>query len=54
MPLFVGSAAIDTGSDTACPLTDQRGVSRSGVGAHCDIGAFEGTEYPLYLPIILK
>ncbi len=54
MPLFVGSAAIDAGNDTACPATDQRGASRSGVGTHCDVGAFEGTEFPLYLPLILR
>lgn len=53
MALFVGSAVIDTGNDPACPSTDQRGVTRW-QGAHCDIGAFEGTGYPLYLPIILK
>ncbi len=53
MALFLGSKAIDAGDDSACPPTDQRGVTRW-QGAHCDIGAFEGTEYPLYLPIILK
>ncbi len=53
MALFLGSAAIDAGNDTACPPIDQRGVTRW-QGAHCDIGAFEGTDYPLYLPIILK
>jgi CSLREA domain-containing protein len=44
--LLAGSPAIDAGDDTACPATDQRGISRpqngDGVGgAQCDIGAFE-------------
>ena len=41
-----GSPAIDTGANTGCPSTDQRGVTRpldgNGDGnAICDIGAFE-------------
>ena len=41
-----GSPAIDTGANTGCPSTDQRGVTRpldgNGEGnAICDIGAFE-------------
>jgi predicted outer membrane repeat protein len=41
-----GSPAIDTGANTGCPSTDQRGVTRplDGNGdsnAICDIGAFE-------------
>lgn len=40
MALLPGSAAIDAGDDTACPATDQRGVTRP-QGAHCDIGAYE-------------
>jgi uncharacterized repeat protein (TIGR01451 family) len=38
LPLLPGSSAIDTGDDSLCPATDQRGVARMGV---CDIGAFE-------------
>ena len=38
--LLEGSPAIDSGSSTSCPLTDQRGVSRP-QGEDCDIGAFE-------------
>lgn len=53
MALYVGSAAIDKVNPADCPLTDQRGVSRP-QGSKCDIGAFEGTGYPLYLPLILK
>ena len=40
IPLLEGSPAIDSGSDSVCPATDQRGTSRP-QGAHCDIGAFE-------------
>jgi predicted outer membrane repeat protein len=40
IPILPGSSAIDTGYDTTCPATDQRGVTRP-QGAHCDIGAFE-------------
>ncbi len=40
MALQSGSAAINTGFDTSCPLTDQRGVTRP-QGAHCDRGAYE-------------
>jgi CSLREA domain-containing protein len=38
--LLSGSAAIDTGDDTNCPATDQRGVLRP-QGSHCDVGAYE-------------
>ena len=34
------SPAIDSGDDTMCPATDQRGVARP-QGIHCDIGAVE-------------
>jgi hypothetical protein len=51
--LFVTSPAINGGDDTTCLATDQRGVTRSGVGAHCDIGV-RGTVYPLHLPLIIK
>ena len=40
--LLSGSPAIDVGEDSACPATDQRGVTRP-QGAHCDIGSFELT-----------
>ena len=42
MALLEDSPAVDTGSLTDCPATDQRGVPRP-VGARCDIGAFEGS-----------
>ena len=38
--LLLGSPAIDTGDNSNCPATDQRGITRS-QGAVCDIGAFE-------------
>jgi predicted outer membrane repeat protein len=40
IPLQAYSSAIDTGNDTNCPVTDQRGVVRP-QGSHCDIGAYE-------------
>lgn len=39
MPLGAGSPAIDAGSDTLAPPTDERGIPRG--GAHSDVGAFE-------------
>ena len=39
-PLLAGSPAIDTGTNTGCPPTDQLGTARP-QGALCDIGAFE-------------
>jgi hypothetical protein len=38
--LLTGSPAIDHGLNSACPSTDERGVSRP-QGAACDIGAYE-------------
>jgi hypothetical protein len=53
VPLLPGSSAIDTGNDTVCPDTDQRGVSRP-QGAHCDIGAYEVSIFSIYLPLVLR
>ncbi len=39
MALGAGSPAINAGTNTGCPATDQRGVSR--LGGQCDIGAYE-------------
>ncbi len=38
--LLAGSPAVDAGTNTGCPTTDQRGASRP-VGTACDIGAYE-------------
>ena len=46
LPLLPGSAAIDTGNDTSCPATDQRGVGRPQV-AGCDMGAYESRGFTL-------
>ncbi len=40
MALQTGSPALDAGTSTNCPSTDQRGVSRP-QSSGCDIGAFE-------------
>jgi hypothetical protein len=51
--LIKDSPAIDAGDPVNCLAVDQRGVARP-IGLHCDIGAFEGTIWLVYLPIILK
>jgi len=38
--LLAGSPAIDAGTNTGCPATDQRGIARP-FNVTCDIGAFE-------------
>jgi parallel beta-helix repeat protein len=38
--LPIGSPAIDAGTNTGCPATDQRGAPRP-YGSTCDIGAYE-------------
>jgi|GEM_PF-5996347 len=40
LPLLTGSAAINTGNNTTCPVTDQRGIKRP-QQVTCDIGAYE-------------
>jgi hypothetical protein len=49
--LLPGSPAIDFGTDTGCPYSDQRGAYRP-IGPHCDVGAYEASY--LFLPLILK
>jgi polymorphic membrane protein len=58
--LFVGSPAIDHGNPSspgtggdACLAKDERGVTRP-ADAYCDVGAFEGKLFPLFLPLIVK
>lgn len=59
--LMEGSPAIDAGSDSDCPVTDQRGVGRPQDGdgdgtAMCDLGAYEygvGGER-VYLPVVMR
>lgn len=45
MALLPGSPAIDAGTASGCPATDQRGVPRP-QGTACDIGAFELAQGP--------
>ena len=58
--LFFGSPAIDAGTNSGCPATDQRGVSRPRDGnrdgnAVCDIGAVEMPPlWSAFLPLILR
>ena len=40
LPLLPGSPAINAGTNTGCPATDQRGIARP-QGTACDIGAYE-------------
>jgi CSLREA domain-containing protein len=51
--LLAGSPAINAGTITGCPSTDQRGGKRP-QGATCDIGAYEYTMYQLFLPLLLR
>jgi hypothetical protein len=53
------SPAIDAGSPTICPATDQRGWLRpvdgdgNGMGI-CDMGAYEYYLIPTYLPLVIR
>jgi hypothetical protein len=38
--LLAGSPAIEAGTNTGCPATDQRGIARP-IGVTCDVGSFE-------------
>jgi predicted outer membrane repeat protein len=61
-PLFTlqkDSAAIDSGSNSGCPPSDQRGFKRpvqgkAGGSLTCDIGALEFYPYAVFLPLILR
>jgi len=50
MALSVGSPALNAGDNTACPLTDQRGLARPQFGG-CDIGAYEAGTAPIALTV---
>jgi CSLREA domain-containing protein len=58
--LKINSPAIDNGTNTGCPATDQRGYDRpkdgDGDGTPvCDIGAYEANELTfLYFPLLFK
>jgi hypothetical protein len=54
MALDADSPAIDAGTNTGCPATDQRGVARPQENS-CDIGAYEAQSGDtVYLPIVIK
>lgn len=53
------SPAIDSGTNTGCPTTDQRGFKRpvrgkEGGSLTCDIGALEFYPFAVFLPLILR
>jgi hypothetical protein len=60
--LGLGSPAIDSGSPTTCPATDQRGVTRPLDGnedgtPRCDMGAYEyqpGSLFFHFLPLLVR
>jgi predicted outer membrane repeat protein len=50
--LLGGSPAIDAGTNSGCPATDQRGASRP-KGLRCDIGSYEYLP-TIYLPMVIR
>lgn len=53
MALLSGSPAINTGDDSICVPTDQRGVTRP-QGTHCDIGAYEYQGQDVTAPTVMN
>jgi hypothetical protein len=52
--LLPGSPAINQGSNSSCPATDQRGIARPQFGP-CDIGSYElEPTASVYLPVVLR
>lgn len=51
--LLPGSPAFDAGTNTGCPATDQRGITRP-QGIRCDIGAFERVVLTVFMPLVVK
>ena len=52
--LLPGSPAINQGTNSTCPATDQRGIARPQMGI-CDIGAYElEPAARIYLPVGLR
>ena len=57
--LQAGSAAVDAGTNSGCPATDQRGKVRPIDGdrngsAVCDIGAFEAPPPQIFIPLVRR
>ncbi len=52
--LHQGSIAIDKANDAFCVATDQRGMPRPQGQGNCDIGAFEGTGYLVFVPAVKR
>ncbi len=50
--LLPGSPALETGNDSTCLPTDERGIARP-QGLHCDIGAFEAESPATATPLAI-
>ena len=50
--LLANSPAIEAGTNTGCPATDQRGISRP-QGLNCDMGAYEFENPPQVGPVFV-
>jgi len=48
-----GSPAIDTGTNSVCPVVDLDGNARP-FGASCDMGACEWRSLKIYLPLVIR